>query len=69
MQIIQELLMVSMSNLWQEVQNQIPHISFADNFFQSTSGMREWRHWNFQSLISPLLLTIFMRSLRQWIDY
>ena len=20
-----------------------------------TSGMREWRHWNFQSLISPLL--------------
>ena len=23
--------------------------------FESTSGMREWRHWNFQSLISPLL--------------
>ena len=23
--------------------------------FKSTSGMREWRHWNFQSLISPLL--------------
>ena len=21
----------------------------------STSGMREWRHWNFHSLISPLL--------------
>ena len=30
-----------MSNLWQEVQNQIPHISFEDNFFESTSGMRE----------------------------
>ena len=23
--------------------------------FESTSGMREWRHWIFQSLISPLL--------------
>ena len=44
-----------MSNLWREVQNQIPHISFEDNFFESISGMREWRHWNFQSLISPLL--------------
>ena len=27
--------------------------------------MREWRHWKLQSLISPLLLTIFMCSLRQ----
>ena len=34
--------------------------------FETTSGMREWFHWNFQSLISPLLLTVFMRSLRQW---
>ena len=33
-----------MSSLWQEVQNQIPHISFLDNFFESTSGTREWRH-------------------------
>ena len=57
-----------MSNLWQEVQNQIPHISFADNFFGSTSGMREWRHWNFQSLICPLLKVIFMRSLRQLVE-
>ena len=24
-------------------------------FFESTSGMREWRHWDFQSLIYPLL--------------
>ena len=47
--------MISMSSLWQEVQNQIPHISFEDNFFESTSGMREWRHLKFQSLISPLL--------------
>ena len=30
--------------------------------------MREWFHWNFQSLISPLLLTVFIRSLRQWIE-
>ena len=41
MQITQELLMISMSNWWQEVKNQIPHISFEDNFFESTSGMRE----------------------------
>ena len=27
-----------MSSLWQEVQNRIPHNSFEDNFFQSTSG-------------------------------
>ena len=60
--------MISMSSLWQEVQNKIPHISFEDNFFESTSGMREWFHWKFQSLISPLLLTVFMRSLRQWIE-
>ena len=33
-----------MSNLWQEVQNQIPHISFVDNFSEITSDMREWRH-------------------------
>ena len=33
--------MISMSNLWQEVQNQIPNIEFEDNFFESTSGMRE----------------------------
>ena len=36
--------MISMSSLWQEVQTQIPHISFEDNFLESTSGMREWRH-------------------------
>ena len=36
--------MISMSSLWQEVQNEIPHILFEDNFFESTSGMREWRH-------------------------
>ena len=36
--------MMSMSSLWQEVQNQIRHISFEDNFFESTSGMRKWRH-------------------------
>ena len=47
--------MTSMSSLWQEVQNQIPHISFEDNFFESTSGMRKWRHKKFQSLISMLL--------------
>ena len=40
--------MISMSSLWQEVQNQIPHISFEDNFFESTSGMRKWRHKNFK---------------------
>ena len=33
--------MISMRRLFQEVQNQIPHISFEDNFFGSTSGMRE----------------------------
>ena len=26
-----------------------------NNFFKSTSGIRERRHWNFQSFISPLL--------------
>ena len=36
--------MISMSSLWPEVQKQIPHISIEDNFFESTSGMREWRH-------------------------
>ena len=36
--------MISMRKLWQEVQNQIPHISHEDKFFESTSGMREWRH-------------------------
>ena len=36
--------------------------------FEITSGMREWFDWNFQSLISPLLLTIFIRSLRQWVE-
>ena len=35
--------MISMWSLLQ-VQNQIPHLSFEDNFFESTSGMREWRH-------------------------
>ena len=39
--------MISMRSSWQEVQNQILHISFEDNFFISTSGMREWRHKNF----------------------
>ena len=38
--------MILMSSLWQEVQNPIPHISFADIFFESTSVMREWRHFN-----------------------
>ena len=32
--------MISMSSLWQEVHNRIPHISFEDNFFENTSGMR-----------------------------
>ena len=40
-----------MSSLWQAVQNLIPHISFEDNFYESTSGMREFRHRIFQSLI------------------
>ena len=44
MQINQELFMISMRSFWQEVQNPIPHIPFEDNFFESTSGMREWRH-------------------------
>ena len=44
-----------MRSLWQEVQNEIPHISYENNFFESTSSMREWRHLKFQSLISPLL--------------
>ena len=33
-----------MCGLWQEVHNQIQHISFENNFFESTSSMREWRH-------------------------
>ena len=41
MYITQELLIISMSSLWQEVQNHIPHIPFEDNLFESTSGMRE----------------------------
>ena len=41
MQITQELLTILMRSLWQEVQNQTPHISFEDNLFESTSGMRE----------------------------
>ena len=57
-----------MRSLRQWVEDLILHISRFNNFFESTSGMREWRHWNFQSLISPLLLTIFMRSLRQWVE-
>ena len=36
--------MISMRSLWQEVQNQIPHISYEDIFFESTSGMHEWHH-------------------------
>ena len=44
MQLNQELLMISMRSFWQELQKSIPHISFEDNFFESTSGMREWRH-------------------------
>ena len=47
--------MISMSSSWQEVQNQIPHISSEDYFFESTSGMRKLRHKKIQSLISPLL--------------
>ena len=56
MQITHELLMISMSNLWQEVQNQIPHISFEDNFFESTSGMRELKFskFNFSITISNI---------------
>ena len=44
------------------------YIIAATFFFESTSGMPEWLHWNFQSLISPLLQVIFMRSLRQWVE-
>ena len=40
--------MISMSSLSQEVQNQISHIFFEDNFFESTSGMRKWRHKHFK---------------------
>ena len=47
--------MISMSSLWQEVQNKILYISIEDNFFESTSGMREWRHLKFRKSISPLL--------------
>ena len=36
--------MKSINSFWHEVQNKIQHISFEDNFFESTSGMREWRH-------------------------
>ena len=32
--------MISMSSLWQDVQNQIPHISFEDIFFESTSDVQ-----------------------------
>ena len=46
-----------MSNLWQDVQNQIPHISFGDTFFESTSGMREWRHWNFSKFNSSITIS------------
>ena len=55
MQITQELLTIFMRSLWQEVQNQIPHISFEDHFFESTSGTANDVIKNFQSLISPLL--------------
>ena len=41
MKITQELLMILMRSLWQEVQNQVPHILFGDIFFDSTSGMPE----------------------------
>ena len=40
--------MTSMSSLLQEVQNQIWHISFEVNFFESISGMLKWRHKNFK---------------------
>ena len=43
--------MKSMSSLWQEVQNQIPHISFEDNFFESTSVIKNFK----VRLISTLL--------------
>ena len=39
-----------------------------NNFFESTSGMRELGHWNFQSLIYPLFRAKFMRSLRQLVE-
>ena len=105
-----------MRNLWQEVQNQFPHISFEDNFlkyfryvpikslkilkfnfsgtistifictlsqwtedfilhiscsnnfFECISDSHEWHHLEFQRLISSVLLAIFMRSLRQWLE-
>ena len=39
-----------------------------NKFFESTSGLCEWRHYKFHSLFFPLLLAIFMRTLRQWIE-
>ena len=42
MQITKELIIKSMRSLWQEEQNQIPHIQFEDNFFGT--GMRQWHH-------------------------
>ena len=60
------MLTVFMRSLRQWKEDLILHLSGCNNFFENTSGMREWRHWNFQSLISMLLQAIFMRSLFQW---
>ena len=46
--------MVSMSSLWQKVQNQIPHISVEDNFFESTSCMRKFSKFDFSATISNI---------------
>ena len=40
--------MISIHTLWQEVQHQILHISFEDNFFESTSEL------NFSATISNI---------------
>ena len=41
--------------MWKE--DLILHLSGCNNFFENTSGMREWRHWNFPSLISPAAIS------------
>ena len=45
------------------------HISCLNSVFESTSGMRKWRHpYLKQSLNSLLLLETFMRSYCWWIE-
>ena len=51
----QEVLMISIRSLWQEVRNQIPHISFQDNFFRKYFQYAQMTSLKIQSLISPLL--------------